>query len=75
MRGQNRTPHIPPPKLRHHLRHLPGLILMHKVSCVRENLQLVFTLHLADHEVLVQTVGAGEDEEFGRAAGGEEFGA
>lgn len=37
-----------------------------------EDLELVLALHLADHEVLVETVGAGEEEELGAGAG-EEF--
>ncbi len=47
---------------------------MDEMSRFREDLQLIFPLHLADHEFLVETVSAGEDEELGAAAA-EKFGA
>ncbi len=36
-----------------------------------EDLQLVLALHLADHQCFVETVGAGQEEELGAAAGEE----
>ena len=47
---------------------------MQEMSRVGEDVELILSLHLADHEVLVETVGAGEEEELGASAG-EEFGA
>jgi hypothetical protein len=67
-------PVIPPPKLRHHARHLGRLIFVHKVPRVGENLQLVLALHLADHQFFVETVRTGEEEELGTPAA-EELGA
>lgn len=73
-RQKQRTPVVPPPKLCHHSRDLGWLVFMHEVAGFGKDLQLVFALHLAYHELLVEAIGAGEEEEL-RAAAVEEFGA
>ncbi len=59
---------IAPPELGHHGGHLGGAVLVHEVSRLGEDVQLVLALHLGDGEVGVETVGAGEEEQLGAAA-------
>ena len=43
---------------------LVGTVLLDKMACFWEHLQLILALHLPNHEFSVKPVSAGKDEEF-----------